>query len=309
MKVVGTSFEEHDRDSFVEFAAQGLGGVRHEFTEEGGPTTPSGSTGPRAPPEDLKPRPSRRRDRDRLKQQNLLHYLSVPPQARHGRVAHAARSGTGGEHPGDHGEAVRHRSGQRQALNAAVHQVFAEEQIFRIDHFLGKEAALNILAFRFANGLFEPTWNRNFIDHIQIDVPEQLGLDQRASFYEATGAYRDMVVTHLFQVMAFTAMEAPTALEPKSITEEKNKVFRSMLPITTEDVVRGQYTGYRRYRRRAESETETFIALRCYIDNWRWAGRAVLPTNRQEDGRGPADHLDRIQGAPAVDVPRGLRHR
>ena len=106
-----------------------------------------------------------------------------------------------------------------------------ESQIFRIDHFLGKEAAQNILAFRFANGLFEPIWNRNFIDHIQIDIPETLGLDQRANFYESTGAYKDMVVTHLFQVMAFVVMEPPTALEPRAISEEKNKVFRSMLPI------------------------------------------------------------------------------
>ena len=116
-------------------------------------------------------------------------------------------------------------------LNDFVHETFRERQIFRIDHFLGKEAAQNILAFRFANGLFEPIWNRNFIDHIQIDIPETLGLDQRANFYESTGAYKDMVVTHLLQVMAFVAMEPPTALEPRAISEEKNKVFRSMLPI------------------------------------------------------------------------------
>ena len=116
-------------------------------------------------------------------------------------------------------------------LNAALHETFAEEQIFRIDHFLGKEAAQNILAFRFANGLFEPIWNRDYINHVQIDVPETLGPEQRIGFYEATGAYRDMVVTHLFQVLAFMAMEPPTALEPKAISEEKNKVFRSMRPI------------------------------------------------------------------------------
>ena len=113
------------------------------------------------------------------------------------------------------------------ALNAKLHEVFSEDQIFRIDHFLGKEPAQNILAFRFANGLFEPIWNRNFIDHVQIDVPETLGSGRRAAFYEATGAYRDMVVTHLFQILAFMAMEPPTALEPAPISEEKNKVFRS----------------------------------------------------------------------------------
>ena len=160
-----------------------------------------------------------------------------------------------------------------KSLNARLHEVFSEEQIFRIDHFLGKEPAQNILAFRFANGLFEPIWNRNFIDHVQIDVPETLGLGKRAGFYEQTGAFRDMVVTHLFQILAFMAMEPPTALEPAPISEEKNKVFRSMLPIDPSDVVRGQYTGYRAEEGvDPESDTETFIALKCAIDNWRWAG-------------------------------------
>ncbi len=159
------------------------------------------------------------------------------------------------------------------SLNGMLHEVFDEEQIFRIDHFLGKEPALNILAFRFANGLFEPIWNRNFIDHIQIDVPEKLGLETRGEFYEQTGAYRDMVVTHLFQILAFIAMEPPTELNPAAITIEKNKVFRSMLPIEPADVVRGQYTGYLDIPGVSpDSETETFIALRCHIDNWRWAG-------------------------------------
>ncbi|HEY6451157.1 MAG TPA: glucose-6-phosphate dehydrogenase [Steroidobacteraceae bacterium] len=159
------------------------------------------------------------------------------------------------------------------SLNAKLHEVFDEERIFRIDHFLGKEPAQNILAFRFANGLFEPIWNRNFIDHVQIDVPEKLGLDRRAEFYEATGAYRDMVVTHLFQILAFMAMEPPTALLPSPISEEKNKVFRSMLPIEPTEVVRGQYTGYRSEAGvDPRSDTETFIALKCSIDNWRWAG-------------------------------------
>jgi glucose-6-phosphate 1-dehydrogenase len=159
------------------------------------------------------------------------------------------------------------------ALNTRLHEVFREDQIFRIDHFLGKEAAQNILAFRFANGLFEPIWNRNFIDHIQIDVPETLSLGKRVGFYEATGAYRDMVVTHLFQILAFTAMEAPTSLEPAPISEEKNKVFRSLVPLQPADVVRGQYQGYRKEEGiDRESDTETFIALKCSIDNWRWAG-------------------------------------
>ena len=202
-----------------------------------------------------------------------LHYLSVPPNAalsavhmleeaglvEHSRIVMEKPFGT------DRASAV--------ALNAALHEVFAEQQIFRIDHFLGKEPAQNILAFRFANGLFEPIWNRNFIDHVQIDVPETLGLGKRSAFYEQTGAFRDMVVTHLFQILGFMAMEPPTSLEPAPISEEKNKVFRSMLPIQPHDVVRGQYAGYREEEGiDPESETETFIALKCFIDNWRWAG-------------------------------------
>jgi glucose-6-phosphate 1-dehydrogenase len=202
-----------------------------------------------------------------------LHYLSVPPSAALpavrllGEAGLVERSRIVMEKPfgTDLASAVK--------LNHELHEVFAEEQIFRIDHFLGKEPAQNILAFRFANGLFEPIWNRNFIDHVQIDVPETLGLGKRSGFYEQTGAYRDMVVTHLFQILAFMAMEPPTALEPQPIGEEKNKVFRSMLPIDPAHVVRGQYVGYRDEDGvELESETETFIALKCYIDNWRWAG-------------------------------------
>ena len=202
-----------------------------------------------------------------------LHYLSVPPNAALSAVKLLAEAGLA-----DGSRIVMEKPfgtdlASAVSLNARLHEVFDEERIFRIDHFLGKEPAQNILAFRFANGLFEPIWNRNFIDHVQIDVPETLGLGKRAGFYEATGAYRDMVVTHLFQILAFMAMEPPTSLEPAPISEEKNKVFRSMLPIEPADVVRGQYTGYRAEDGvHPESETETFIALRCAIDNWRWAG-------------------------------------
>jgi glucose-6-phosphate 1-dehydrogenase len=202
-----------------------------------------------------------------------LHYLSVPPSAALsavrtlGEAGLVERSRIVMEKPfgTDLASAV--------SLNARLHEVFTEQQIFRIDHFLGKEPAQNILAFRFANGLFEPIWNRNFIDHVQIDVPETLGLGKRSGFYETVGAFRDMVVTHLFQILAFMAMEPPTSLEPNPISEEKNKVFRSMLPIQPAHVVRGQYIGYRAEEGiHPESDTETFIALKCFIDNWRWAG-------------------------------------
>jgi glucose-6-phosphate 1-dehydrogenase len=202
-----------------------------------------------------------------------LHYLSVPPDAAPaivemlGRVDLAERARIIMEKPFGRDLA------SSVALNATLHETFDETQIFRIDHFLGKEAALNILAFRFANGLFEPIWNRQHIAHVQIDVPECLSLGNRIGFYERTGAYRDMVVNHLFQVLAFMAMEPPTALEPQSIGEEKNKVFRSLAPIEPAHVVRGQYTGYLDEPGvRPHSDTETFVALRCEIDNWRWAG-------------------------------------
>ncbi len=202
-----------------------------------------------------------------------LHYLSVPPAAAPdvvhslGEVGLAERARIIMEKPFGTNLATA------EALNASLHQTFDEKQIFRIDHFLGKEAALNILAFRFANGLFEPIWNRQHIAHVQIDVPETLSIGRRVGFYENTGAYRDMVVNHLFQVLAFTAMEPPTELEPRSIGEEKNKVFRSLSPIEPAQVVRGQYDGYLDEPGvPAHSETETFIALRCEIDNWRWAG-------------------------------------
>ena len=246
-----------------------------------------------------------------------LHYLSVPPSAALAAVRMLAEAGLV-----ENSRVIMEKPfgvdlASAKTLNAKLHEVFAENQVFRIDHFLGKEPAQNILAFRFANGLFEPIWNRNFIDHVQIDVPETLGIGRRAPFYEQTGAYRDMVVTHLFQILGFMAMEPPTALESDSISEEKNKVFRSMLPINPRDVVRGQYVGYRQEEGvDPESDTETFIALKCMIDNWRWAGvpfflrtgkrmaegqriisiafreppKSMFPTNSGVGAQGP-DHL------------------
>jgi glucose-6-phosphate 1-dehydrogenase len=202
-----------------------------------------------------------------------LYHLSVPPAAasevirRLGEAGLAERARVIMEKP--FGTDLK----SARELNAHVHEVFEESQIFRIDHFLGKEAAQNILALRFANGLFEPIWNRNHIDHVQIDVPETLGVGGRAGFYERTGAYRDMVVTHLMQVLAFVAMEPPTALAPKAITEEKSKVFRSLRPIDPARVVRGEYEGYRDEPGvEPDSQTETFVALECKVDNWRWSG-------------------------------------
>ncbi|MGK2865615.1 MAG: glucose-6-phosphate dehydrogenase [Mycobacterium sp.] len=235
-----------------------------------------------------------------------LHYLSVPPKAARAVITMlkdanlVERSRVVMEKPfgTDLASAIE--------LNDFVHQTFRERQIFRIDHFLGKEAAQNILAFRFANGLFEPIWNRNFIDHIQIDIPETLGLDQRANFYESTGAFKDMVVTHLFQVMAFVVMEPPTALEPRAISEEKNKVFRSMLPIPSGDVVRGQYQGYREETGVArDSDTETFIALKVGIDNWRWAGVPIYLRTGKKMAEGMRIISIAFKEAPRTMFPAG----
>jgi glucose-6-phosphate 1-dehydrogenase len=158
-------------------------------------------------------------------------------------------------------------------LDQAVHAVFDESQVFRIDHFLGKESVDNILAFRFANGLYEPIWNRAHLRYVEIDVPETLSIKGRGAFYDATGAYRDMVVTHLFQVLAFVAMEAPVSLSAKHLRAEKLKVYEALKPIDVRHVVRGQYEGYRSEPGvAADSQTETMVAVRAEVDNWRWHG-------------------------------------
>jgi glucose-6-phosphate 1-dehydrogenase len=192
----------------------------------------------------------------------VLFYLSLPPQAAAGTVEQIGRLGLGRgasviiEKPfGTDLDSAR-------ALNRQLHSVFAEECIFRIDHYLGREAVQNLLALRFANGMFEPVWNRNHIDHVQIDIPETLSIEMRGSFYEETGAFRDMIVTHLFQVLGFVAMEPPTSLEPKQLGIEREKVFDSMPPLRPENVVRGQYRGYRDEDGvEARSDTDTFVAV------------------------------------------------
>jgi glucose-6-phosphate 1-dehydrogenase len=157
-------------------------------------------------------------------------------------------------------------------LNETVHAVFDESQIFRIDHFLGKESIDNILALRFANGFLEPIWDRQHISHVQIDVPEEIGIEGRAQFFEGTGAFRDMIVTHLFQVLGFVAMEPPTSMAAKSLRDEKGKVFDAIRPLDVAHVVRGQYAGYRDEPGVSPtSQTETFAAVRVEVDNWRWA--------------------------------------
>ena len=170
-----------------------------------------------------------------------------------------------------------------RALDKALHRHFAEEQLYRIDHFMGKENVQNTLVFRFGNSLFERVWNRDAIDHVQLTVSETLGIEGRGAFYEEVGALRDMVQNHLFQVLSVIAMEPPASFQAEAIRDERVKVLHAMRPVNPGDVVYGQYTagsagntpvpGYREEPNvRPDSRTETFVAMRLFIDNWRWAG-------------------------------------
>jgi glucose-6-phosphate 1-dehydrogenase len=159
------------------------------------------------------------------------------------------------------------------ALNAVIAEHFDETQVFRIDHFLGKESIDNILALRFANGIFEPLWSRNHVKYVQIDVPETLSIAGRGAFFEGTGTFRDMVVTHLFQVLGFIAMEQPTTLAAKPLRDEVCKVFDAIRPLDPDHIVRGQYDGYLKEDGVSPSSTvETFVALRTEVENPRWKG-------------------------------------
>jgi glucose-6-phosphate 1-dehydrogenase len=203
----------------------------------------------------------------------VLFYLSLPPQAAAGTVEQIGELGLGGAARVISEKPFGTDLSSARSLNRKLHSVFAEECIFRIDHYLGREAVQNLLALRFANGMFEPVWNRNHIDHVQIDIPETLSIEMRGSFYEETGAFRDMIVTHLFQVLGFVAMEPPTSLEPKPLGIVREKVFEAMPPLRPENVVRGQYRGYREEDGvAADSDTETFVAVKAFVDNWRWEG-------------------------------------
>jgi glucose-6-phosphate 1-dehydrogenase len=200
-----------------------------------------------------------------------LLYLSVPPSAVQGMVRMLAK-----EDLVDRSRLVAEKPfgtdlATARALDSVLREAFDEGQIFRIDHFLGKEAVQNILALRFANGLFEPAWNRHNIESVQIDVPERLTVEGRGSFYEGTGCLRDMVTTHLCQLLGFTALEDPHAFRESAIRAAKAAVFSSVRPLDPERVVFGQYDGYRDEPDvAADSEVETFVAIECWIDNDRW---------------------------------------
>ena len=221
---------------------------------------------------------------------NRLFYLAVPPEVYLRIIDQLGRAGLA--KPASETSWTRviiekpfgHDLASCRDLNAQVLRVFDEPQVFRIDHYLGKETVQNLLVFRFGNGIFEPLWNRNYIDHVQITAAERLGVESRAAFYESAGALRDMVQSHILQLASLVAMEAPAAFDATPVRNEKLKVLQSIRPFAdARDVVRGQYgpgrvdgkpvPGYLEESGiHADSRTETFVALKLFIDNWRWSG-------------------------------------
>jgi glucose-6-phosphate 1-dehydrogenase len=202
-----------------------------------------------------------------------LVYLSVPPGAMRDMVVMLGETGIAERCSLVVEKPFGHDAASARELNAALHEVLDEDSIYRIDHFLGKEAAQNILALRFANGMFEPIWNRDHIAYIQIDVPEKLDIQGRARFYEETGCFRDMVVTHLLQILGIVALEPPSRIEADALHLERTKLFDAIRPLDPDRVVLGQYEGYRDEDGVADdSQVETFAALEVYVDTWRWSG-------------------------------------
>jgi glucose-6-phosphate 1-dehydrogenase len=228
-----------------------------------------------------------KRDRDENLEGNAVFYLAAADRFFGPIVDEIGKAGLANQGHGWRRVVIEkpfgHDLPSAKELNARILKVLREDQIYRIDHFLGKETVQNILALRFTNGLFEPIWNRDRIEHVQITVAESIGIGTRGKFYEQTGALRDMVPNHLFQLLAMTAMEPPSALDANEIRSKKAEVFRAVHPITAADAVRGQYgpgkidgekvAGYREEKDVAsDSAVETYVALRLIIDNWRWAG-------------------------------------
>jgi glucose-6-phosphate 1-dehydrogenase len=202
-----------------------------------------------------------------------IHYLAIPPSMFASVVQGLAKSGCA-----DNARVIVEKPFGRdlataQALDRTLHEVFSEPAIFRIDHYLGKEAVQNLLYFRFANTFLEPIWNRHYVKDVQITMAEEFGVQGRGAFYEEVGAIRDVVQNHLLQVIALLAMDPPTGHEPEALQAEKLRLFRAMRPLDPKEVVRGQFKGYRDEPGVAkDSQIETFAALQLHIDTWRWAG-------------------------------------
>jgi len=202
-----------------------------------------------------------------------LVYLSVPPGAMADMIRMLGDTGIAQNCSLVVEKPFGHDVASAKDLNAILHDVLSEESIYRIDHFLGKEPVQNILALRFANGIFEPIWNRDHVAYVQIDVPEALGIEGRASFYEETGAFRDMVVTHLMQILGLVALEPPSRIDAESLALERTKVFDAVRPLDPSRTVFGQYEGYRDEDGvEGDSTVETLVALEVFVDSWRWSG-------------------------------------
>lgn len=210
-----------------------------------------------------------------------LYYLATAPQFYQEAVAQLGASGLADERHGPRRIVIEKPFGTdaetARLLNDAVHAAFQEKQVYRIDHYLGKETVQNILVLRFANTIFEPVWNRNYVDHVQITVAEEVTVGRRGAFYDETGVLRDMFQNHLLQLLMATAMESPVRFEAEAVRDEKVKVLSAIQPLTpaavASDTLRGQYRGYRAEPGvKPKSQTATFAAIKLAVDNWRWQG-------------------------------------